>query len=89
MGLFSNKYNTPFDNEDMRKIRHVGKPRASHIKATGYMTTRSALFLGYTLISLCIIYSVGNVLVWWPIACAAAVLLVWSVTFRFFIHPKL
>lgn len=88
MGLFSNKYNTPFDNEDTRRIRHVGKPRATHIKATGYMSTRSALFLGYTLISLCMLYSLGDVTVWWPVACAAAVLLVWSVTLRFFIRPK-
>ncbi|MBO4449765.1 MAG: hypothetical protein J5777_04200 [Clostridiales bacterium] len=89
MGLFSNKYNTPFDNEDMRRVRHVGKPRATHIKAAGYMTTRSALFLGYTLISLCLIYSVGKVAFWWPIACSAAVLLLWSVTLRFFMRPKL
>ena len=72
MGLFSNKYNTPFDNEDMRRVRHVGKPKATHVKATGYMTTRSALFLGYTLISLCMLYSLGNTAVWWPAACAAA-----------------
>ena len=89
MGLFSNKYNTPFDNEDMRRVRHVGKPKATHVKATGYMTTRSALFLGYTLISLCMLYSLGNTAVWWPAACSAAVLLLWSVTLRFFIHPKL
>ncbi len=89
MGLFSNKYNTPFDNEDMRRVRHVGKPKATHVKATGYMTTRSALFLGYTLISLCMLYSLGNTAVWWPAACAAAVLLLWSVTLRFFIQPKL
>ena len=89
MGLFSNKYNTPFDNEDMRRVRHVGKPRATHIKATGYMTTRSALFMGYTLISLCLLYSIGKVVFWWPIACAAVVLLIWSVTLRFFIRPKL
>ncbi|MBE7069951.1 MAG: hypothetical protein E7386_05570 [Ruminococcaceae bacterium] len=89
MGLFSNKYNTPFDNEDMRRVRHVGKPRATHIKAAGYMTTRSALFLGYTLISLCLIYSVGKVAFWWPIACSAVVLLLWSVTLRFFMRPKL
>ena len=89
MGLFSNKYNTPFDNEDTRRIRHVGNPRATHIKATGYMTTRSALFLGYTLISLCMLYSVAKVTLWWPVACATAVLFIWSVTLRFFIHPKL
>ena len=89
MGLFSNKYNTPFDNEDMRRVRHVGKPRATHIKAAGYMTTRSALFLGYTLISLCLQYAVGNVAFWWPIACSAVVLFLWSVTLRFFIRPKL
>ena len=89
MGLFSNKYNTPFDNEDTRRVRHVGKPKATHVKATGYMTTRSALFLGYTLISLCMLYSLANTAVWWPAACAAAILLVWSVTLRFFIHPKL
>ena len=89
MGLFSNKYNTPFDNEDTRLVRHVGKPKASHIKAAGYMTTRSALFMGYTLISLCMLYSMGSAAVWWPAACAAVVLLVWSVTIRFFIKPKL
>lgn len=89
MGLFSNKYNTPFDSEDMRRVRHVGKPQATHIKPASYMTTRSALFLGYTLISLCIIYSSGSVAVWWPAACSAAVLLVWSITLRFFIRPKL
>lgn len=89
MGLFSNKYNTPFDNEDMRRIRHVGKPQAAHIKPAGYMTTRSALFLGYTLISLCIVYTSGNTAVWWPAACSAAILAVWSLTMRLFIRPKL
>lgn len=89
MGLFSNKYNTPFDNEDTRRVRHVGKPHATHIKAAGYMTTRSALFLGYTLISLCLLYSVGKVAIWWPIACALTVLILWSVTLRFFMRPKL
>lgn len=89
MGLFSNKYNTPFDNEDMRKIRHVTTPQAAHIKPAGYMTTRSALFLGYTLISLCMEYSVEKVIVWWPVACAAAVLFLWSISLRFFMRPKL
>ena len=89
MGLFSNKYNTPFDNEDMRRVRHVTKPQAAHIKATGYMSTRSALFLGYALISLCMVYSTGNNAIWWPAACSAAVLLVWSLTLRFFMRPKL
>ncbi|MCR5340451.1 MAG: hypothetical protein K6E60_03795 [Saccharofermentans sp.] len=89
MGLFSNKYNTPFDNEDMRRVRHVGKPQAAHIKATGYMSTRSALFLGYSLISLCMVYSLGNAAVWWPAACSAAVLFIWSVSMRFFMRPKL
>ncbi|MCR4775397.1 MAG: hypothetical protein K5869_03365 [Saccharofermentans sp.] len=89
MGLFSNKYNTPFDNEDMRRVRHVGKPQASHIKPTGYMSTRSSLFLGYSLISLCMIYSTGNNVFWWPGACSAAVLLIWSFTMRLFMRPKL
>lgn len=89
MGLFSNKYNTPFDNEDMRRVRHVTKPQAAHIKATGYMSTRSALFLGYALISLCMVYSMGVTAIWWPAACSAAVLLLWSVTLRFFMRPKL
>lgn len=89
MGLFSNKYNTPFDSEDMRRVRHVGKPHATHIKPTGYMTTRSALFLGYTIISLSMVYSLGNSVIWWPAACSAAVLFVWAITLRFFIHPKL
>lgn len=89
MGLFSNKYNTPFDNEDMRRVRHVGKPQAAHIKPAGYMTTRSALFLGYALISLCMLYSQSSTVIWWPAACSAAVLLIWSVTVRFFARPKL
>lgn len=88
MGLFSNKYNTPFDNEDMRRVRHVGKPQAAHIKPAGYMSTRSALFLGYALISLCMVYSLGNAAFWWPAACSAAVLLLWSVSLRFFMRPK-
>lgn len=88
MGLFTEKYNTPFDNESSRRPYNE-KPTAQHLKPAGYMTTRSAVFLGFTLISLCMEYLFEGTYLWWPALCSFAVLIVWTFTFRFFMPRKL
>ena len=88
MGLFTEKYNTPFDNESSRRPYNE-KPTAQHLKPAGYMTTRSAIFLGFTLVSLCIEFLYEGTLLWWPVLCSFAVLTVWTFTFRFFMPRKL
>ena len=88
MGLFTEKYNTPFDNESIRRPYNE-KPSAQHLKPAGYMTTRSAVFLGFTLISLCMEFLFEGAYLWWPLLCSFAVLFVWTFTFRFFMPRKL
>ena len=88
MGLFTEKYNTPFDNESSRRPYNE-KPTALHIKPAGYMTTRSAIFLGFTLVSLCIEFIFEGQFLWWPALCSFAVLMFWTFTFRFFMPRKL
>lgn len=88
MGLFTEKYNTPFDNESSRRPYNE-KPTALHIKPAGYMTTRSAIFLGFTLVSLCLEFIFEGQHLWWPALCSFAVLLFWTLTFRFFMPRKL
>lgn len=88
MGLFTEKYNSPFDNEQSRK-KIDDKITASHIRPARYLTTRASLFLGYTLISLCLEYLISGNVLWWPAACATVCLLIWSVTFRFITVRKL
>lgn len=88
MGLFTEKYNTPFDNESSRRPYNE-KPTALHIKPAGYMTTRSAVFMGFTLVSLCIEFIFEGQHLWWPALCSFAVLMFWTFTFRFFMPRKL
>lgn len=88
MGLFTEKYNSPFDNEQTRK-RYDDKISAIHIRPAKYLTTRSSLFLGYTMVSLCLEFMVTGNRIWWPVACSLACLLVWSVTLRFFMPRNL
>ena len=88
MGLFTEKYNSPFDNEQSRK-RYDDKISAIHIRPARYLTTRSSLFLGFTMISLCLEFMVTDNQIWWPLACSFACLLVWSVTLRFFMPRNL
>ena len=88
MGLFTEKYNTPFDNESSRRPYNE-KPAAQHLKPAGYMTTRSAIFMGFTLVSLCIELLFEGTILWWPLLCSFAVLLFWTFTFRFFMPRKL
>ena len=87
MGLFTEKYNTPFDNESSRRPYNE-KPTAQHLKPAGYMTTRSAVFLGFTLVSLCIEFLFEGGLLWWPVLCSFAVLMFWTFTFRFFMPRR-
>ena len=88
MGLFTEKYNSPFDNEQTRR-KIDEKITAVHVRPAKYLTTRSSLFLGYTTISLCLEYMLSDNLLWWPIACALACLIVWSLTIRFFMPRNL
>lgn len=88
MGLFTEKYNSPFDNEQTRR-KIDEKITAIHVRPAKYLTTRSSLFLGYTTISLCLEYMLSGTLIWWPAACALACLIVWSLTIRFFMPRNL
>ncbi|MCR4689404.1 MAG: hypothetical protein K5745_07650 [Saccharofermentans sp.] len=88
MGLFTEKYNTPFDNEaDRQRIKQA--PSALHVSAPSYLTTRSALFMGFALISLCLLLQKESEPIWVPLAISFAGLLIWSVTLRFFMPRKL
>ncbi len=88
MGLFTEKYDSPFDNEQSRK-KIDEKISAVHIRPARYLSTRSSLFLGYTLISLSLEYMIAGNDFWWPVACSLACLLIWSLTLRFFMPRNL
>ena len=88
MGLFTEKYNSPFDNEQTRR-KIDDKISASHIKPARYLTTRSSLLLGYALVSLCLEFLISGNVIWWPIACSLLCILVWSLTLRFFMPRNL
>ena len=63
MGLFTEKYNSPFDNEQTRR-KIDDKITAIHVKPARYLTTRSSLFLGYTVISLCLEFMISGSSIW-------------------------
>ena len=88
MGLFTEKYNTPFDNEQMRRPVEE-KFSASHIRPAKYLSTRASLLLGYTLVSLCLEFMIAGNAIWWPVACSFACLLGWGITLRFFMPRNL
>ncbi len=88
MGLFTEKYNSPFDNEQSRR-KIDDKVSAIHIRPAKYLTTRSSLFLGYTILSLCLEFMISGNLIWWPVACSFICLLLWSLTLRFFMPRNL
>ena len=88
MGLFTEKYNSPFDNEQSRR-KIDDKITAIHIRPARYLSTRSSLFLGYTVFSLCLEYMISGNRIWWPAACSLLCLIVWSVTIRFFMPRNL
>ena len=88
MGLFTEKYNTPFDNEQMRRPVDE-KFTASHIRPAKYLSTRASLLLGYTLVSLCLEFMIAGNAIWWPVACSFACLFVWAATIRFFMPRNL
>ena len=88
MGLFTEKYNTPFDTEEGRQ--HIKQaPSALHVSAPMYMTTRASLFLGFTLVSFSLIWHFENTFLWWPVLTALIVLTLWAVSMRFFMPRKL
>ena len=88
MGLFTEKYNSPFDNEQSRK-KYDEKVSAVHIRPAKYLSTRSSLLLGYAIISLCLEFLFSDTPIWWPVACSLACILVWSLTLRFFMPRNL
>lgn len=88
MGLFTEKYNTPFDNEQSRK-KADEKMSAIHIRPAKYLSTRGSLFLGYTMLSLCLEFLFTENAIWWPVACSFACLFVWAITLRFFMPRNL
>ena len=88
MGLFTEKYNSPFDNEQSRR-KIDEKITVFHIRPARYLSTRGALFLGYSIISLCIEFLIPGNLIWWPVACSLACILIWSLTLRFFMPRNL
>ena len=88
MGLFTEKYNTPFDNEQMRRPVDE-KFTASHIRPAKYLSTRASLLLGYTMVSLCLEFMLSGNAIWWPVACSFVCLLAWAITLRFFMPRNL
>ena len=88
MGLFTEKYNTPFDNEQMRRPVEE-KYTASHVRPAKYLSTRASLLLGYTLVSLCLEFLIAGNAIWWPVACSFACSLAWAITLRFFMPRNL
>ena len=88
MGLFTEKYNTPFDNEQMRRPVEE-KYTASHVRPAKYLSTRASLLLGYTLVSLCLEFLIAGNAIWWPVACSFACILAWAITLRFFMPRNL
>lgn len=88
MGLFTEKYNTPFDNEQMRRPVDE-KFTASHIRPAKYLSTRASLLLGYTMVSLCLEFMISGNAIWWPVACSFVCLLAWAITLRFFMPRNL
>ena len=88
MGLFTEKYNTPFDNEQMRRPVDE-KFTASHIRPAKYLSTRASLLLGYTMVSLCLEFMISDNAIWWPVACSFVCLLAWAITLRFFMPRNL
>lgn len=88
MGLFTEKYDSPFDNEQTRR-KIDDKVSAVHIRPAKYLSTRSSLLLGYSLVSLCLEFLISGNALWWPVACSLVCILVWSLTLRFFMPRNL
>lgn len=88
MGLFTEKYNSPFDNEQTRR-KIDDKVSAYHIRPAKYLTTRSSLLLGYSVVSLCLEFMISGNAIWWPAACSLICILIWSLTLRFFMPRNL
>jgi len=87
MGLYTEKYTSPFDNIDDRQSINA-TPRASHIKPPKYLSTRSALFMGMAIISL----NLGMHLeenAWFVMASAVVFFIFWGCTFRFITKKSL
>ena len=88
MGLFTEKYNTPFDNESSRR-KVDEKVSAIHVRPTRYLTTRGSLLLGYTMVSLCLEFLLAGNAIWWPVVCSFVCLFIWAATLRFFMPRNL
>ena len=88
MGLFTEKYNTPFDNEQTRRPPE-DKLTAAHVRPARYLSTRASLLLGNTLVSLCLEFLIPGNVIWWPIACSFVCLIAWAITLRFFMPRNL
>lgn len=88
MGLFTEKYDSPFDNEQTRR-KIDDKVTVYHIRPAKYLTTRSSLLLGYSVISLCLEFMISGNAIWWPVACSLICILVWSLTLRLFMPRNL
>ena len=88
MGLFTEKYNTPFDNEQTRRPPE-DKLTAAHVRPARYLSTRASLLLGYTMVSLCLEFMIPGNVIWWPVACSFVCLLAWAITLRFFMPRNL
>ena len=88
MGLFTEKYNSPFDNEQSRR-KLDEKISAVHLRPSKRLSTRSSLFLGYSIVTLCLEFMISGNIIWWPVACSLICLLIWSFTLRFFMPRNL
>ena len=81
MGLYSEKYNSPFDTSESRRSLDT-EPKAVHLKPSRYLTSRAAVFMGLTVISmdLSLVFAAH---IGWTLAAFTAVFILWLVSLRF------
>ena len=81
MGLYSAKYNSPFDTSESRKSLDT-EPKAMHLKPSRYLTSRASVFMGLTVISMDLsLFFAAHI--GWTLAAYIAVFILWLVSLRF------
>lgn len=81
MGLYSEKYNSPFDTSESRNSLDT-EPRAVHLKPSRYLTSRASVFMGLTVISMDLsLFFAPHI--GWTLAAYIAVFILWLVSMRF------
>ena len=87
MGFGKKVDKSPFDNSAQRYSYSMG-PSALHVKPANLMSTRAAIFMGFMIMSLCMI-GVAEPVVWAGYGAVAAFFIIWEFTFRFIKAKKI